>query len=57
MLCYCRGDQLVTSSVRLDYEQFTELVLNITVTDSDPNHISYCLLGINITDINDNDPG
>ena len=38
----------------LDHEKFTEVVLNISVTDGD--HISNCLLGISITDINDNDP-
>ena len=38
----------------LDYENFTQVVLSITVTDGD--HISNCSLDINITDINDNDP-
>lgn len=40
--------------MKLDYEQFTEVVLSITVTDGD--HISDCSLDINITDVNDNSP-
>ena len=55
-LLYCSGNQLITSSVKLDYEEFRELVLSVAVIDDNPNHISICLITINITDINDNSP-
>ena len=48
------NDELEATLVELDYEQFTEVVLSITVTDGD--HSSNCSLNINITDINDNPP-
>ena len=54
ILYYYSGNQLVTSSMTLDYEQFTEVVLSIAVTDG--VHNSNCSIYINITDINDNDP-
>lgn len=47
-------DVLKATSVSLDYETFTQVVLSITVTDGD--HSSNCSLNINITDINDNLP-
>ena len=47
-------DVLEATSVELDYENFTEVVLSISVTDG--NHSSNCSLKINITDINDNPP-
>jgi len=40
----------------IDYENYTELVLSITVTDGDPDHVSDCLLNITVIDINDNRP-
>ena len=46
----------MTSSLKLDYEQLTEVVLSISVSDGDPTHVSNCSLDINITDINDNGP-
>jgi len=55
-LLYCSGNQVITSSVKLDYEEFRELNLSVAVTDDNPNHISICSLAINITDINDNSP-
>ena len=48
------NDELEATLVELDYEQFTEVVLSITVTDGD--HSSNCSLNINITDTNDNPP-
>ena len=49
-----RDDVLQATSVRLDYESFTEVVLRISVTDG--NYFSNCTLNINITDTNDNPP-
>ena len=47
-------NELVATSVELDYENFTKAVLNIMVTDGE--HFSNCSLNINITDDNDNTP-
>lgn len=51
---YYRGNELETSSLELDYEQFTEVMLRIIVSDG--NHTSNCSLDVNITDVNDNRP-
>lgn len=48
------GNELVATSVMLDYEKFTEAELSIVVTDG--KHFSNCSLNITITDENDNPP-
>ena len=57
MFTISRSSGLITTSALLDYELQTLITLRVQVEDNgNPKLTSFCLLTINITDINDNTP-